>query len=103
MLLLVCHAFYKALLFLTAGNVLHGLHDETDMRRMGGLRAQMPLSATWFAIGALSLAGIPPLAGFFAKDQIVGFAATSDRDARVGARARSARSCRPCTSRGRCS
>ena len=54
MLLLVCHAFYKALLFLTAGNVLHGLHDETDMRRMGGLREQMPVSATWFAIGALS-------------------------------------------------
>jgi NADH-quinone oxidoreductase subunit L len=80
MLLLVCHAFYKALLFLTAGNVLHGLHDETDMRRMGGLRADMPLSATWFTIGALSLAGIPPLAGFFAKDQIVGFAATSGRE-----------------------
>ena len=80
MVLLVCHAFYKALLFLTAGNVLHGMHDETDMRRMGGLRAEMPLSATWFAIGALSLAGIPPLAGFFAKDQIVGFAATSDRE-----------------------
>ena len=80
MLLLVCHAFYKALLFLTAGNVLHGLHDETDMRRMGGLREQMPVSATWFAIGALSLAGIPPLAGFFAKDQIVGFAATSHRE-----------------------
>ena len=84
MLLLVCHAFYKALLFLTAGNVLHGLHDETDMRRMGGLRADMPLSATWFAIGALSLAGIPPLAGFFAKDQIVGFAATSGRELGVG-------------------
>ena len=80
MLLLVCHAFYKAWLFLTAGNVLHGLDDETDMRRMGGLRAEMPLSAVWFAIGALSLAGIPPLAGFFAKDQIVGFAATSARD-----------------------
>jgi NADH-quinone oxidoreductase subunit L len=80
MLLLVCHAFYKALLFLTAGNVLHGLHDEQDMRRMGGLRADMPASTVWFAIGALSLAGIPPLAGFFAKDQIVSFAATSDRD-----------------------
>jgi len=79
MLLLVCHAFYKALLFLTAGNVLHGLHDEQDMRRMGGLRAEMPLSTAWFAIGSLSLAGIPPLAGFFAKDQIVSFAATSDR------------------------
>jgi NADH-quinone oxidoreductase subunit L len=81
MLLLVCHAFYKALLFLTAGNVLHGLHDEQDMRRMGGLRADMPVSTVWFAIGALSLAGIPPLAGFFAKDQIVSFAATSDRGA----------------------
>jgi NADH-quinone oxidoreductase subunit L len=80
MLLLVCHAFYKALLFLTAGNVLHGLDDETDMRRMGGLRAEMPVSAVWFAIGALSLAGIPPLAGFFAKDHIVGFAATSGRE-----------------------
>jgi len=80
MLLLVCHAFYKALLFLTAGNVLHGLHDEQDMRRMGGLREDMPVSTVWFAIGALSLAGIPPLAGFFAKDQIVSFAATSDRD-----------------------
>jgi NADH-quinone oxidoreductase subunit L len=79
MLLLVCHAFYKALLFLTAGNVLHGLHDEQDMRRMGGLRADMPVSTVWFAIGALSLAGIPPLAGFFAKDQIVSFAATSHR------------------------
>jgi NADH-quinone oxidoreductase subunit L len=80
MLLLVCHAFYKALLFLTAGNVLHGLHDETDVRRMGGLRTDMPVSTVWFAIGALSLAGIPPLAGFFAKDQIVGFASTSGRN-----------------------
>jgi NADH-quinone oxidoreductase subunit L len=80
MLLLVCHAFYKALLFLTSGNVMHGLEDETDMRRMGGLWREMPVSALWFAIGALSLAGIPPLAGFFAKDHIVGFAATSGRD-----------------------
>jgi NADH-quinone oxidoreductase subunit L len=81
MLLLVCHAFYKALLFLTAGNVMHGLHDETDLRRMGGLREEMPISAVWFAIGALSLAGIPPLAGFFAKDHIVNFASTSGRTA----------------------
>jgi NADH-quinone oxidoreductase subunit L len=79
MLLLVCHAFYKALLFLTAGNVLHGLHDETDMRRMGGLRADMPVTAALFAIGALALAGIPPLAGFFAKDHIVNFAAEGGR------------------------
>jgi NADH-quinone oxidoreductase subunit L len=79
MLLLVCHAFYKALLFLTAGNIMHGLHDETDLRRMGGLREEMPISAVWFAIGALSLAGIPPLAGFFAKDHIVNFASASGR------------------------
>jgi NADH-quinone oxidoreductase subunit L len=81
MLLLVCHAFYKALLFLTAGNVMHGLHDETDLRRMGDLRRDMPISAVWFAIGALSLAGIPPLAGFFAKDHIVNYASTSGRTA----------------------
>jgi NADH-quinone oxidoreductase subunit L len=81
MLLLVCHAFYKALLFLTAGNVMHGLHDETDLRRMGGLREEMPISAVWFTIGALSLAGIPPLAGFFAKDHIVNFASSSGRSA----------------------
>jgi NADH-quinone oxidoreductase subunit L len=79
MLLLVCHAFYKALLFLTAGNVLHGLHDETDLRRMGGLRQEMPVTAALFAIGALALAGIPPLAGFFAKDHIVNFAAEGGR------------------------
>jgi NADH-quinone oxidoreductase subunit L len=79
MLLLVCHAFYKALLFLTSGNVMHGLDDEMDMRKMGGLRSDMPISAMWFAVGALALAGIPPLAGFFAKDHIVSFAATSGR------------------------
>jgi NADH-quinone oxidoreductase subunit L len=79
MLLLVCHAFYKALLFLTSGNVMHGLDDETDLRRMGGLREEMPVSAAWFAIGALALAGIPPLAGFFAKDHIVSYAAQSGR------------------------
>jgi len=79
MLLLVCHAFYKALLFLSAGNVLHGLHDETDLRRMGGLRGEMPVTAALFAIGALALAGIPPLAGFFAKDHIVNFAAEGGR------------------------
>ena len=81
MLLLVCHAFYKALLFLTSGNIMHALDEETDMRRMGGLAGRMPVSATWFAIGSLSLAGIPPLAGFFAKDHIVSFASHSGRGA----------------------
>ena len=80
-LMLIAHAFYKALLFLTSGNVMHGLHDEVDLRRMGGLRREMPVSALWFGIGALSLAGIPPLAGFFAKDHIVSFASQSGRAA----------------------
>jgi NADH-quinone oxidoreductase subunit L len=80
MLLLVCHAFYKALLFLTSGNVMHGLAGETDLRRMGGLRDEMPISATWFVIGSLALAGLPPLGGFFAKDHILSFASTSGRE-----------------------
>ncbi|HSJ49715.1 MAG TPA: NADH-quinone oxidoreductase subunit L [Actinomycetota bacterium] len=81
MLLLVAHAFYKALLFLTSGNVMHGLNDETDLRAMGGLRSEMPVSAVWYGIGTLALAGVPPLAGFFAKDHIVNFASLSGRAA----------------------
>ncbi len=69
--LLVAHAFYKALMFLSAGSVMHGLENETDLKRMGGLRKAMPLTAAAFTIGALALAGVPPLAGFFAKDQIL--------------------------------
>src|SRR3990172_9247145 len=74
-------ALIHAATMVTAGDVLHGLDDESDMRRMGGLRGDMSVSAVWFAIGALALAGIPPLAGFFAKDHIVGFAASSGREA----------------------
>ncbi|HEV3231358.1 MAG TPA: NADH-quinone oxidoreductase subunit L, partial [Candidatus Dormibacteraeota bacterium] len=69
---LVTHAFFKALLFLAAGNVIHALHGEQDMRRMGGLRARMPTTFWTFTIGALALAGVPPLAGFFSKDEIIG-------------------------------
>jgi NADH-quinone oxidoreductase subunit L len=69
--LLVAHAFYKALMFLSAGSVMHGLENETDLKRMGGLRRSMPLTAAAFTIGALALAGVPPLAGFFAKDEIL--------------------------------
>jgi NADH-quinone oxidoreductase subunit L len=69
--LLVAHAFYKALLFLSAGNVMHGLHDEIDVRRLGGLRRDMPWTAALFAAGALSLSGLPPFSGFFTKDTIV--------------------------------
>ena len=68
---LVAHAFSKALLFLGAGSVMHALNDETDIRKMGGLRHRMPITAITFLIGAVSLAGIPPLAGFFSKDEIL--------------------------------
>ena len=71
MLHLAAHGVSKALLFLGAGSVMHGLGDETDMRRMGGLRRRMPLTALTFAIGAASLAGIAPLSGFFSKDEVL--------------------------------
>jgi NADH-quinone oxidoreductase subunit L len=71
MFLLMAHAFFKALLFLGAGIVIHALGDEQDIRRMGGLRKLMP--KTWLAmlIGGLALTGMPPLSGFFAKDSIL--------------------------------
>ena len=68
---LVAHGVSKALLFLGAGSVMHGMHDETDIRKMGGLRHQMPITAATFVIGAASLAGVVPLAGFFSKDEIL--------------------------------
>ena len=67
---LTTHAFFKALLFLAAGSVMHGLHDVLDIRRMGGLRKKMPTTALTFTIGALALAGIAPLSGFWSKDAI---------------------------------
>jgi NADH-quinone oxidoreductase subunit L len=69
--LLVTHAFYKALMFLSAGSVMHGLDGETDMMKMGGLRKAMPVTSAMFMIGALAISGVPPFAGFFSKDQIV--------------------------------
>ncbi len=66
---LVAHGVSKALLFLGAGSVMHAMDDETDIRKMGGLRRRMPITAWTFAIGAASLAGIAPLAGFFSKDE----------------------------------
>ncbi|MET0800068.1 MAG: NADH-quinone oxidoreductase subunit L [Actinomycetota bacterium] len=68
--LLVAHAFYKALLFLSSGNVMHGLHDEIDVRRLGGLQRDMPWTTALFAAGALALSGLPPFSGFFTKDSI---------------------------------
>ncbi|MCB0009809.1 MAG: NADH-quinone oxidoreductase subunit L, partial [Anaerolineales bacterium] len=73
---LVTHACFKALLFLSAGSVIHGLahgggHDMQDMRQMGGLRQRMPVTFAVYLVGALALAGLPPLAGFFSKDEIL--------------------------------
>jgi NADH-quinone oxidoreductase subunit L len=68
---LLTHAFFKALLFLAAGSVIHALHGEQDMRRMGGLWRSMPVTGVVFLVGTLALAGIPPLAGFFSKDEII--------------------------------
>ncbi len=71
---MVTHAFFKALLFLGAGSVIHGMHHEQDMRRMGALRTLMPITAGTFIIGWLAIAGVPPFAGFWSKDDILLFA-----------------------------
>ena len=71
---MVTHAFFKALLFLGSGSVIHGMHDEQDMRRMGGLRKLMPITSATFIVGWLAIAGVPPFAGFFSKDEILLFA-----------------------------
>ena len=79
MFMLVAHASYKALMFLGAGSVMHGMHEETDLQRMGGLIRRMPVTGWTFVVGALALAGVWPLAGFFAKDQILEFANRTGR------------------------
>jgi NADH-quinone oxidoreductase subunit L len=71
---MVTHAFFKALLFLGSGSVIHGMHGEQDMQRMGGLRRWMPVTALTFVIGWLAIAGVPPFAGFWSKDEILAFA-----------------------------
>ena len=69
---LFTHAFFKALLFLASGSVMHAMGDVIDMRRFGGLRHRMPYTCWTFAVGGLALAAIPPLSGFFSKDEILG-------------------------------
>ena len=68
---LYTHAFFKALLFLGAGAVIHALHGEQDIRNMGGLKRRLPITYWTFLIGALAIAGVPGLAGFFSKDEIL--------------------------------
>jgi NADH-quinone oxidoreductase subunit L len=69
--LMVAHAFFKGLLFLGSGSVIHGLHDEQDLKRMGNLRRSMPLTFVTFGIGWLAIAGVPPLSGFWAKGDVL--------------------------------
>lgn len=68
---LMTHAFFKALLFMAAGSVMHALHGELDMWKMGNLRKYMPITHTTFLVGTLAIAGVPGLAGFFSKDEIL--------------------------------
>ncbi|HIF65873.1 MAG TPA: NADH-quinone oxidoreductase subunit L [Acidimicrobiia bacterium] len=67
----ITHAFFKALLFLGSGSVIHGMGDEQDMRKMGALRLAMPITGATFIIGWLAIAGVPPFSGFWSKDEIL--------------------------------
>jgi NADH-quinone oxidoreductase subunit L len=69
---LMTHGFFKGLLFLGSGSVIHAVHEEQDMRRMGGLAKKIPQTYWTMLIGAIAISGIPPLAGFFSKDEILG-------------------------------
>ncbi|HMF52018.1 MAG TPA: NADH-quinone oxidoreductase subunit L [Candidatus Saccharimonadales bacterium] len=75
---LMTHAFFKACLFLGAGSVIHAMHHEQDMRKMGGLKQWMPLTFITFFISVLAIAGFPPFAGFFSKDEILWLAASNE-------------------------
>lgn len=74
----ITHAFFKALLFLGAGSVIHSMADEQDMRKMGGLKKSMPITFMTMAIGTIAISGIPPLSGFFSKDEILAYSFVSN-------------------------
>jgi NADH-quinone oxidoreductase subunit L len=80
---LLAHAFFKALLFMAAGNVIHAMHDEQDMRKYGGLWKDMRPTAITFLVGSLSLVGVIPFVGFFSKEQILGLAFSKPDDTMV--------------------
>ncbi|MCM2322522.1 MAG: NADH-quinone oxidoreductase subunit L [Oligoflexia bacterium] len=73
----ITHAFFKALMFLGAGSVIHGMHEEQDIMKMGGLRGKMPVTFFTFAMGWLAISGIPPFSGFFSKDEVLWLAFSS--------------------------
>jgi len=75
---LMTHAFFKACLFLGSGSVIHAMHHEQDMRKMGGLKQWMPITFATFFISVLAISGFPPFAGFFSKDEILWLAASND-------------------------
>ncbi len=68
---LMTHAFFKALMFLGSGSVIHAMHEEQDIRKMGGLRKYLPITHATFFVGWLAIIGMPPFAGFFSKDEIL--------------------------------
>lgn len=76
---LMTHAFFKALMFLGSGSVIHAMHEEQDIRKMGGLRKYLPVTHFTFVLGWLAIIGIPPFAGFFSKDEILWMAYSSTR------------------------
>ena len=76
---MITHAFFKALLFLGSGSVIHGMHHEQDMRKMGALRVLMPVTGFTFIIGWLAIAGVPPFAGFWSKDEILLYVFANNR------------------------
>jgi NADH-quinone oxidoreductase subunit L len=77
------HAFFKACLFLGAGSVIHAMSGEQDIKKMGGLARKIPITFVTFAIATAAIAGIPPLSGFFSKDEILWYALASDKGGSV--------------------
>jgi NADH-quinone oxidoreductase subunit L len=80
----ITHAFFKALLFLGAGSVIHAMSEEQDMRSMGGLKKKLPITFITMLIATIAIAGIPPLSGFFSKDEILAHAFASNKILWVG-------------------
>ena len=70
---LMTHAFFKALLFLGSGSVIHAMNDEQDMQKMGNMRRYMPVTFITMFVGSIAIAGIPPFSGFFSKDEILAY------------------------------